>query len=406
MRKFLKKAMAVMLAIACLVNINIAGLAAEETGNGVWPDCRLKFVLTDMTNGSFGDEIAITLLNQETYLEYNYTMGSIDYLLGVSVGGNVKQGQYSIALSYPSKDRFTIRNIDGTVIDTFNADSAEYTFEWEVVGEGEASTAPAQLNSDQPQPEETMQDDAAGDTFSAKTGIGEADELWNNFLNLVAEIETNEEHSEILEIVDSGVEFYSGYYEEATGRSKDEYAAMTSFERFLWYSTYIMPVIAITSSSYNTYLSSVTKWNTRSVGTPYRMLKSYGTIEMAEAYRELMEWDYYYFMENGAVMNFMTGKTSLENDELEVLDASEADGNGDPTQEEIESLLREEFGGGFEAELEAELGEREEADRGIWGNTIALIKDNALTIIILLILAGATVGVIVYRKRKAIDDEK
>ena len=63
----------------------------------------------------------------------------------------------------------------------------------------------------------------------------------------------------------------------------------------------------------------------------------------------------------------------------------------DPTKEEIEKLMEEENG---------------DTDKGIWGNTISLIKDNAITIAVLLILVGATIGVVIYRKRKAIDDDK
>ena len=42
-----------------------------------------------------------------------------------------------------------------------------------------------------------------------------------------------------------------------------------------------------------------------------------------------------------------------------------------------------------------------EEDKGIWGDTVSLIKDNAITLAILLILVGATIGVVIYRKRKS-----
>lgn len=167
---------------------------------------------------------------------------------------------------------------------------------------------------------------------------------------------------------------------------------MTLFEQFLWTSTYLLPVGSITSSSYETYCGSIDKWNAHSVDMPYRWLTTYGTQEMADAYRALMEWDYNYFIENGAVMNFITGKTSLENKDLNIVSKDNPNGNGgDPSQEEIDKIRDEIMG---------------EEDKSIEGNAKNFIKDNMVIIVLLLILIGVTVGVIIYCKRKATHDDK
>lgn len=388
MKGYKKRIITLFLTMLCVLSMSITAFAAEVTPTGETgaEDCRLTFSLTDKTNGIFIDDITITLLNTETNVEYTYTMTSADYLFGITVGGNVKQGNYNIALNYASKGQFTVQNADGTPISSFTADSTAHTFDWEVISNESTTKNDTQEN--------TATDNTATETFIVDTGNEEADKLWSAFLDSVSIIETDSKYSQILKIVQDTADFNAGYYANITNRSKDEYLEMTPFEQFLWYSTYILPVNAITSSDYDTYCGTVAKWNANAVGIPYNWLTTYGTSEMADAYRALMEWDYKYFTEHGAVMNFITGKTSLENDDLDVLTTEDANGNdGDPTKEEIEELMEEEE-------------KATEEDKGIWGDTVSLIKDNAITIAILLILVGATIGVVIYRKRKAIDDDK
>ncbi len=387
MKGFKKRIITLFLTMLCVLSMSITAFAAEVTPTGETgaEDCRLTFSLTDKTNGIFIDDIEITLLNTETNVEYTYTMTSADYLFGITVGGNVKQGNYNIALNYASKGQFTVQNADGTAISSFTADSTEHTFDWEVISNESTAKNDTQGNA--------ATENSTTETFIVDTGNEEADELWSAFLDSVSVIETDSKYSQILKIVQDTADFNAGYYANITNRSKDEYLEMTPFEQFLWYSTYILPVNAITSSDYDTYCGTVAKWNANAVGIPYNWLTTYGTSEMADAYRALMEWDYKYFTEHGAVMNFITGKTSLENDDLDVLTTEDANGNdGDPTKEEIEELMEEE--------------KATEEDKGIWGDTVSLIKDNAITLAILLILVGATIGVVIYRKRKAIDDDK
>lgn len=387
MKGFKKRIITLFLTMLCVLSMSITAYAAEVTPTGETgaEDCRLTFALTDKTNGIFIDDIEITLLNTETNVEYTYTMTSADYLFGITVGGNVKQGNYNIALNYASKGQFTVQNADGTPISSFTADSTAHTFDWEVISNESTTKNDTQGNA--------ATENTTTETFIVDTGNEEADELWSAFLDSVSVIETDSKYSQILKIVQDTADFNAGYYANITNRSKDEYLEMTPFEQFLWYSTYILPVNAITSSDYDTYCGTVAKWNANAVDIPYNWLTTYGTSEMADAYRALMEWDYKYFTEHGAVMNFITGKTSLENDDLDVLTTEDANGNdGDPTKEEIEELMEEE--------------KATEEDKGIWGDTVSLIKDNAITLAILLILVGATIGVVIYCKRKAIDDDK
>ena len=247
MKGFKKRIITLFLTMLCVLSMSITAFAAEVTPTGETgaEDCRLTFSLTDKTNGIFIDDITITLLNTETNVEYTYTMTSADYLFGITVGGNVKQGNYNIALNYASKGQFTVQNADGTPISSFTADSTAHTFDWEVISNESTTKNDTQEN--------TATDNTATETFIVDTGNEEADKLWSAFLDSVSIIETDSKYSQILKIVQDTADFNAGYYANITNRSKDEYLEMTPFEQFLWYSTYILPVNAITSSDYDTY---------------------------------------------------------------------------------------------------------------------------------------------------------
>lgn len=171
----------------------------------------------------------------------------------------------------------------------------------------------------------------------------EADSLWNAFLEKVSVIETDSQYASILKITQDTAEFNAGYYETATGRSKDEYLNMSAYEQFLWYSTYVLPVNGTSASGYSTYLSSVDKWNSNVVGVPYNWFTTYGTQEMADSYRALMEWDYAFLMQTGSVYNFITGQTSAEeNPDYVILDpALRSAEQAAQAQQEVQQLQEE-----------------------------------------------------------------
>lgn len=373
-----------LIIIACVSNINLNTFATEEGGKRIDGDCLIDFTLIDKTGGVMVDDITVTMVNIDTTVdvaEYVVNITSADYLFGVPVKQSVKYGNYNIAINFQNKDKFEIKNEDGTDISSFRASSETQNMKWIIVPiESKKETNKTEVKGKSENSEVSQYDINIADA--------EANRLWNEFLAAVSPLEAGE-YSQILKIVSDTAGFNAKYYETITKRSKDEYLNMTDFEKFLWYATYILPVNGITSSDYDTYCGSLTKWNANTVGIPQNWFKTYGTSEMADTYKALMEWDYNFYLKNGGVMNFITGRTSLENEELEVL--SSEDGNGNDTdinEEEVENLLKQ------------------EEEQGIWSGTAKLIKENVITLIILLILIGATVAVVVYRKRKAIEDDK
>ena len=363
------------LILSCIVGKKLTVFAGELSTAAPLGDCLLTFSLTDKTNGMFSDELSITLQNIDTGLEYNYTMTGAEYLFGFTICGNVKQGSYSVAVSYPSKEQgqFIVQNADGTEISSFIADSTEHTFDWAVFRKEDTETPESEML------EAMEQHKSVVENYAVATGMDEADRLWTAFLEAVAPIEYDSQYSFILDFVHSKltVDIYAEDYERLTGNSKEEYMDMAPFEQMLWLTTYILP-------------------DDKDIS--YSLFSDFGNSEMVEAYRALMDWDRQYLAEHGTVYNFMEGNTSYESDVLDKL-PSEASSE-DPS--EPESKTPEEVK--RPSKEESESGE-EKTEKGIWDDTLNLFRNNALTIIILIVLLGATIAVVVYRKRKTIDDE-
>lgn len=386
MKLFVKKIAPVALAMLCLLSMSVTAFATPvEDPEGEENQCCLSFIVTDSTHGIFMDDITITLLGMEKGREYTFAVTNADYLFGFTVGGMVEPDDYNVALNYDSKGSgtYTVQNEDGSAIKTISADGGELALRWVVVYNGEANAT---------EPQESTADDYVADTDNE-----EANAVWNAFLGAIAPIETDSRYSSILKTTKSTAAFDAKYYEKATGNSADEYLNMTPFEQFLWYATYVDPVNAITAGDYDYNCGSVENWLAHGVSVSYNLLKTFASAEMLEAYEELMVWDYNYFLETGSVYNFLTGKGS--NEENPVVDVPDP---GDVTTEPVEPEEPV-----VEPSAPAQPSEpvEPEEEGGIWDDTKDAIKDNMITIAILVILAGALVGIIVYRKKKTIDDE-
>ncbi|MGN0378443.1 MAG: hypothetical protein ACI4EU_02510 [Butyrivibrio sp.] len=376
MKYLTKKFIALILAAVCIIGMNTAVAFADDSTKAISgdEDCRIHFKLADKTSGAFDDDVTVKMTNLDTKLEYNFKLKSADYLLGLSIGGCVKQGYYKIELKYESEDSFTIRDTEGKDISSFTADSEDYTFNWEIVKSNETNSKKEENNTQQ-ETEQTQAASPAG-AYVADTGDDEADRLWNDFLNKVSVIETDESYATILRIIEKSTDGNSKYYEDTTGNPADEYANMSLFDRFLWYATYIKPAYYVKHSD-GEYLKTVDKWNAYVADLPYEWLKTYGTQEMADSYRALMEYDYNYFKQHGTLINFMDNSFKVTDEDMKA------------TEKENESSTK----GTVQNDADLE----NKSHTGL--NKIVII------IIIGVVVAALAVGVVVYRKKSGIKDK-
>lgn len=365
---------------------------AEVPGGVNRAACILTFGLKDNTNDNFLEDVDITIFNQDTHREYNYRITSAEYLYEITVIGKIEQGStYNIALSFPSKGEYLIQNEDGSPVAAFFADSDTKVFDWVVVStaqpEASAETLAEPVQADLGEAENA-------DELAVSTENEEADVLFNNYVRLLSRIEYDSDLEIVLDYYEDMASTFGTRYEEQLDKPKEEFMEYPLIEQILWYDLYVSPLMHINFQNYEYYLADIGKWRSRVADNTYSLLARYDQ-QLADAYMEIMEWQYQHFIDHGSVYNFFTGKTSLE--ETSMLGATIAATEATKEEEMLEELR---------AELLEELKEEEAEEKGIWGSTIDKLKNNMFTIIILFILVGAVVGVTIYRKRKAIDDEE
>lgn len=386
--KLLKKILVFGCVVFCLVGTSMTAFATEvkpsdEAGGA---GTEITFSVMDKTGGISADNITVTFMNLETTETRPFEIQSANYLLEIPVKGWLPNGSYNIILDYPSRDDYAIENTDGNAITSFTADGTAHTFNWTIKNKDEKENITGKEHITEKNADTT-------EVFNGETGIEEADALWQAFSTTVAPIETDEKYASLLEVVDHISANYANLYEEVTGEDKQEYLDMSTYQQFLWCSAYILPVRGATASDRDSYTGSLAKWNSNSVGVVYSWLKTYGTQEMTDAYGDLMEWDYEYLSSSGGVYNFIMKESSLDNPAIKITPKDEAsDHDSDPKQEEIDQLIKEEKG--------------DDTEKGVWTDTVQLVKDNAISFILLFIVVGAAIGFIIYRKRKNIDPDK
>lgn len=391
MKRFIKKCLVCILAVLCVAGMGLTALGASE--------CFLTFSLMDKTKGAFTDDVIITMTNTDasTKLKYEYTMRSGDYLSDITICGNVKYGKYTIALKYASNSDFVILNTDGTAIGDFTADSTEHTFAWTVKSiSDEPSTKPGDNASDK-----------VTGTSATDTSIAEGKELWDAFVESVSVFDTEpDSYATIHTVFGNTSKVLLDFYVEICHRAglektADDFNAMPFVERYLWKVSYLSPTHSLEHAGSLLYEHTKTldMWNAKiaSVGRygHDEMLINSGAEVQAEAYKALMEWQYYYYIDNGVLYNFlMSSETDVSSSPS--AEKPEETATTSPTVTPTPSPS---------PTPAPSIAPSEEPNTGIWGGVGTLLKDNIITIVIILVLLAAVIGVILYRRSKAVDKE-
>ncbi|MDL2215790.1 hypothetical protein LJB77_01825 [Ruminococcaceae bacterium OttesenSCG-928-N02] len=103
-------------------------------------------------------------------------------------------------------------------------------------------------------------------------------------------------------------------YAEYCGGSEDDFLALSTFEQFLWFELYINPLKYTTKGQYDTYFSDLGRFQATITERCYSLLSRTGDNgqEIADAYQEIMAWQYNLFAEHGFMYSFMTDEISIE----------------------------------------------------------------------------------------------
>lgn len=305
MKKIVIKFFSVMLCFACLVGMSINTYAADIDGMN-----KVEFLFADKTNGEFTGEITILFASVDNAVHYEFKYDKEKWSYGGDYGYGFKQyvvadKQYVIGMLFDGVNSetsgYVLVNEDGTPFTSYTATEKLKTFKLNIC---KTDNANSQSNTSS-----QSQTGTTSNTYAGNADDAEGNRLWNEFV-AAAEAAKDTENFETL------YKFYSyagaRFYEQTTNRPQDEYVNMTPYERMLWMSTYIKPALALTYEEYDYYRGSLENWNAHTVNVQQSIFDEWGTKEIANAYKALMEWQYNYFKENNTVYNFIEGKTAAD----------------------------------------------------------------------------------------------
>lgn len=259
----------------------------------------------------------------------------------------------------------------------------------------------------------------------------EAEDLYLAFLEAVSFIETddtwygNEELRATATLLGqydkdfvNGKTFAENYEKYVAGGSVEQYNAMPAFEQFLWTECYTRLAGGVNHNrGWEGVFGSKANYE-KMITRPATIMMNGNNAEVVkEAYMKLAEWQYDYVQEHGYPFNFITNRSYIEEltgepvklkvpaetlvppeSEKETVGKQDSDEDKTVATRPVEPSAQPSNppSGKEDVSTEAEA-------RGIWSDTLDALADNMLTLLVLIVLAGA-LGLIIYiRKRKNID---
>ena len=148
--------------------------------------------------------------------------------------------------------------------------------------------------------------------YSVDTGFLEGDEAFNVYLEVASDMLVNDKYAAYFRSKEKSDEIYEAQYKVYAEGTSEEWDEKTTFDKMLWYDLYINPLAVITRESSGEVLSSFTTFSHETCYMQESFLSGFDE-SLAEAYMDIMEWQYNYIVENNAVYNFMTGVDSNGN---------------------------------------------------------------------------------------------
>lgn len=182
----------------------------------------------------------------------------------------------------------------------------------------------------------------------------------------------------------SSERIYNSYYEKITGKSQEEFSALSTYDKVLLASTFIEPYyINDLGQTYN----NETEWTYAT--DKFLLMFSVCCNDdenMKSAYNSLMYWQYQYYQSSGAFYNFVEGK-----DTLDYIDDKYIEDMHKETEDTISSAVISSSPKSDTSSVSSE--------RNIWDGLKDKVSTHILTIVLLFafVTAGAVIAI---RKKK------
>ena len=360
--------------------------------------CDLIIHIKDDTGGEYTGAISFTLTDIASGNQYRYGLSMQNYIFDFPFTESViADTTYKMEFRFEDS-RFALYDMQsGEAVERFHATASGYVADWVL-----KNTSVLAVSTTEPQRFVPISE-GAGDEAAA---------LWETFFNAVIIMDGDNAYLPFLNIYGKAWEAeHAKTYAKYTDGSAYDWLTFSLLERFMWYETYIRIIDQLHSGNYDMYFGSYSNFKQFAIRTVRDSLPRFNK-EGAEAYENLMMWQYDYVRANSDVYNFITSTNfRVQSDEYKNFEPlSESEKKASEEQRLIEKDYVE-----IEKELIVEdLEENElsshgsvvisEKDSDIWDKTIDKLKSLWFTIILLFVVAGALISVIVYRKRNDIKE--
>lgn len=231
-------------------------------------------------------------------------------------------------------------------------------------------------------------------TDDSKDGNAEAEEVYQKFLNSVSFIENDSTWKNTLsQFGEKSVnrKSYSKWYANAvSGGSEEEYFSLTPYEQFLWTETYTKFAGKLSENNYEYYFGTVDKFKQNFIKIATLVYSGNNKDTVISAYEELALWQYDYIVKNGEPYNFINKRSYTS-------EIGTAPDKG-MTSEELAEKDKQEIDEAIEEAKGEEKG-------SIWSDTLNILSNHLLEILLIVVL-GIAVAVVVYiRKNKNLDNK-
>lgn len=380
---------AALVALSLTTTATAVNLAGDEV---VY--CNATILIADLTGGYAGEQIKVTFTDVTGTSIKDIELVPANWLA---------QRELKLSLPAPTTYNITFEGVeDGyKIVDTFDATSIETkfaasegtkSFYWSIVFDAQNESG---MNL-------VSKENAATSTNREHVSVTDekAEKVYREFLEAVSFIETDASwYNGIAATLNQygkdsiNRNTYSQWYADyVQGGSVEEYFAMTPFEQFLWTETYTKLAFAVNSGwGFDHYFADKAAFESSITNLATNMMNGNNNETVKAAYLKLMDWQFDYISKNGVPFNFINNRNYIE----EMAEPSASAGETDPVVS----------GETEETQQPTEAIPEPTEEVGVWDDVGISLAENAISIIVLVVLGGATFLVVRYRKSKNYDDE-
>lgn len=402
----------VMLLISCMTTNTVKAEISKMTGDKE-EKCNISFEVRDETR-SFNGEIKVIMKDVTNTVTEEYLLTKSNSWGSTNIPNYTVKAPTTYNIQFKGiEEGYKLINQDGTEIKNFAATKKGYKFHWKIVENDKEieNNNFGIIDITSTEDNRTMDTDDVEKEIKIKENISkekevkntyeDAEEVFKKFLDTISFIRDSPEWNE------GNLSFLYEYERNADNKSisyaqdfktfvhngtKEEYMQMSLFDRFVYEETYVRLAKYLNFGNWERYFETKENFTKNVTNEVYNRIRitdkeNETGIIVAEAYLELMDWQYNYIKDNKAPydfvkkLNYFQSKTKVENTSEITKETAQKEGNDLQKQNTQEK-------------------------KSVWNETFNKVKDNIIGIVIIIFLLLILIGVIYLKRKNNISNDK